>query len=207
LVGRASFKAADILREHESVESTTKEKVGLIWKLYIPPALSASATIATIIYANRVESRRTVAAVTAYSVAQRALEEYQTKVVEKFGERKAIAAHDEIIQERIDRDPPGREIIISDEANVLCRDDFTGRYFQSNMETLRRAVNDINKQIIHDGFASLTDLFHLIGLSKTGVSDKLGWTSDRLLEVRFTSALAEGTRPCMVLDYSVAPIN
>jgi hypothetical protein len=184
-----------------------RDFVRAYWKFYIPAALSASATIAAIICANRLENRKTAAAVTAFSALQRGFEEYQVKVVEKLGARKEGAVRDEIVQDHVNRNPPGREIIISDETRVLCCDDFTGRYFESNMETLRRAVNDINHQIIRDGFASQTDLFHLIGLSKTGASDGLGWTSDRMLEIRYTTALAEGTRPCMVLDYAVKPIH
>ncbi len=186
---------------------TTREKIELTWKLYIPAAVSGATTIAAIIYANRVETRKTVAAVTAYSVIERGWAEYQAKVVEKIGERKAGAVHDEIMQERVTREPPNREIIISNESNVLCRDDYTGRYFESNVETIRRAENDINKQALKDGWATQTDLFHLIGLQPTGSSDGLGWDTDRLLEIRYTSALTPEGKPCMVLNYAVKPIH
>ena len=83
LTGKASIKAYRILEENESIHDPLlpKEKLALVWTCYIPPAMSAVATIAAIITANRVESRRAAALAVVYSLSEKAFEEYRSKVI------------------------------------------------------------------------------------------------------------------------------
>lgn len=210
LAGKAAVKAHDILREEEARWKTDelepKYKVQVTWKLFLPPATSAAITIACIIAANQIGSRRAAAIAAAYSLSERAYTEYREKVVEKVGRNKEQGYRDEIIQERVNETPPSREIIIAG-GEVLCYDKFTGRYFTSDMETLKSAQNAINYQINNDYYASLTDFYNRIGLRPTGMSDEVGWNSDKLLELSFSSALAEDGRPCLAFDFAVVPIR
>jgi hypothetical protein len=207
LTGKASFKAAAILEENEiySDPLEVKEKVQLTWKTYIPPALMGAATIAAIIAANRVGSRRAIALAAAYSLSEKAFEEYRSKIIEKIGEKKEREARDELAQDRVSRSAGIREVIVTGNGSVLCYEAFTGRYFLSDMETLRKAENDINHQVIHDSFACLSDLYDLIGLSHTSFSDEVGWNMDKLLELQFSTTLSESGKPCVVVDFKVGP--
>lgn len=212
LTGRASIKAAEILIDAETRlpgrELTSQEKVRLVWKLYIPAVGTAVVTIAAIIGANRIGTRRAAALAAAYSVSEKAFEEYRTKVIEKLGERKEEAVRDEIAQDRVKRDPvDDRTVIVSGRGEVLCYEAYTGRYFKSDMETLRKAENDINRQVIHDGFASLGDFYDLVGLPKTSVSDEIGWTSEKPLEIHFSSVLSNDNIPCISIEYRGVPIR
>jgi len=215
LTGRASFKAAEILSYAENGKHLGarkpiefREKVQLCWKLYIPAAGTAVVTIAAIIGANRIGTRRAAALAAAYSVSERAFEEYRAKVIEKLGDRKEEAVRDEIAQDRVKRDPvDDRTVIVSGRGEVLCYEAYTGRYFKSDMETLRKAENDINRQVIHDGFASLGDFYDLVGLPKTSVSDEIGWTSEKPLEIHFSSVLSNDNIPCISIEYRGVPIR
>jgi hypothetical protein len=151
---------------------------------------------------------RAAAVAAAYTLSEKAFSEYKDKVVEKLGDKKEQAIRDEIAQEQVTRNPvPESQIIIMDGSSVLCREAFTGRYFLSDMETLRKAANDLNHQINNNYYAALTDLYDLIGLEHTSYSDEVGWNADKLLEMNFSTALTDGGKPVIVMDYAVVPIR
>lgn len=210
LTGKASFKAAQILadeqRETESEEELPlKEKVELVWKLYIPAAATGTVTVASIIFANQIGTRRAAAVAAAYSLTEKAFAEYKDKVAEKLGPTKTQKLKDEIAQDQVNRNPVvSREVIVAKGGDVLCYDSYTGRYFQSDMETLRKAENEINFQIIHDQYASLSDFYDKIGLPRTHVSDSIGWSADRMLELEFSTVLSEDNRPCISIRYDTS---
>jgi hypothetical protein len=208
LTGKAAYKANGIIGMYEPFNGDPlplKRKVELTWKLYIPAVSVGCTTIACIILANRVGTRRAAALAAAYSLSEKALEEYKNKVVEKIGERKEQVVRDEIAQDRVNASPPvSREIIITGDGDVLCMDSYSGRYFKSNMEKIRKAENDLNWLIINEESASLTDFYDLIGLSKTDNSDDVGWNLDKTFEIDFSGTLAEG-KPCMVVTFATFP--
>lgn len=208
LTGKASFRAALILSE-ESPHLEARDKVAMTWKLYIPAISTGAITIAAIICANRIGVRRTAALAAAYSLSEKAFEEYRVKIVEKLGARKEETARDEIAQERVNRQPPeNREIIVTGNGSVLCMDAFSGRYFLCTVEEIRKAENDINHQIVRHDYASLTDFYDLIGLPATSISDHVGWNNDKILEVHFSGTITPGNqKPCVVVNYTVGPVR
>lgn len=213
LTGKAAFQAAQILDRAASYDEVTEpiqmsQKVNLTWKLYIPPAVVGATTIASIITANRIGTRRAAAMAAAYAVSDKAFSEYKEKILEKLGEPKERSMRDDLAQDQVNRQPvTDREVIITGTGNVLCFEPATGRYFHSDMETLKKAMNDLNYQVNNNYYASLSDFYNLIGLEPTTYSDELGWNSDRLLELRFTSVLAADGRPCLTFEYQTVPIK
>jgi hypothetical protein len=215
LVGKASFKASELIRDeqllfdkHAPIDAYygPTEKFHRVWRLYVPAAGTAALTIAAIICANRISARRAAALAAAFSISERAFEEYQSKVVERMGERKEVALRDELAQERLNRDPVSkREVIIAGTGEVLCYDAYTGRYFLSSMETLKKAQNEINYKVTHGHFVSLTDYYDLIGLPSTTVSEEVGWNLDKLLELSISTGLSDDDRPCLVMNFEVTP--
>lgn len=209
LTGRASFKAAQVLDDHaEDWQEPIpyKDCVKIVWKLYIPPALVGSATVASIVMANRVSNRRAAALAAAYAISEKAMVEYKEKVIEHIGERKEQAVRDEIAQDRV-RENSGDSVVIVDTGEVLCYDSYSGRYFKSNVETINKAVNELNHRMLGDMYASLTDWYNLIGLDRTAFSDEVGWTVDKLLEVEFSSVLTSEDKPCLSVNFRVVPIR
>ena len=215
LAGRASFKAAEIIREREEEDGHAvdprirlKHRTILTWKLYLPAAGTAVLTVTAIISANRIGSRRTAAMAAAYSLTEKAFEEYRQKIREKFGENKEREARDELAQDRVNENPvSSREVIITSGGEVLCYDQHSGRYFQSDMETLKKAQNDTNYQVLNDFYASLGDFYHRIGLPATSYSEEVGWNSDKMMELQFSTTLSEDGRPCLAIDFAVAPVR
>jgi hypothetical protein len=98
-----------------------------------------------------------------------------------------------------------REVIIGN-GNVLCFDAYSGRYFESSVETIRQAVNTTNSYILDHQYASLSHFYDEIGLPPNGISDEIGWKSDDLIDVTFSTVLAPDKRPCLCMDFACRPI-
>lgn len=217
LTGKASFEAAQIINETEqsrdlystgSLEPLEpKEKVELVWKLYIPPVIVGAGTVSAIVLANRIGTRRAAAMAAAYTISEKAYTEYREKVVEKLGEAKEQEVRDEIAQQRVNANPPNNEVIIVDNGDVLFLESYTGRYFKSSMETVKKALNDTNYQMYSDMYASLGDFQQRVGLPRTALSEEVGWTVDDKIDIEFSATLTEDQRPCIVMNYIVAPVR
>lgn len=206
LAVRATFRATQVIVEDEFKSGTAatprkrlEERAKLTWKLYIPTAISGAITIGAIAGATRIGSRRATALASAYSLSERAFSEYRGKVAEKFGEGKERALRDELAQDRVNNNPP-KDVVIAT-GQVLCCEAFTGRYFNCDMETLRRAENTINAKMVHSMYAYLDDFYDIVGLERTTMSDRIGWEVDRMLELRYSAVLHNG-RPCISFEYN-----
>lgn len=213
LAGKASFKAARIIDAAEEFDKhvpealplDTKGKVKLVWKLYLPAAGTCALTISSIVLATHVGTRRAAALAAAYGVSEKAFSEYKEKVVETLGKNKDQAVRDSVAQDRVKKNPPiESQIVLTEAGSVLCLEPYSGRYFQSSIEAIKKAQNDLNYQVNNSYYASLSDFYDLLGLDRTKMSDDVGWNSDELLEVTFSSVLADD-RPCLVMDYKVVP--
>jgi hypothetical protein len=209
LTGKATFKAADIIRrEQQEFTLDAKDKVELVWKEYIPAVATGAVSVAAIVFANRVGSRRAAAVATAYTLTEKAYAEYRQKIVEKIGGKKEEEYRAEIAQERVNDNPVSQSVVIIGGGTVLCYEPFTGRYFMSSVEDLKKAQNDTNYQILHDGYASLGDFYDRVGLPKTGVSDEIGWNAEnRQLELRFAAVMSDDQRPCISVEFNHEPIR
>ena len=74
------------------------------------------------------------------------------------------------------------------------------------MEEIKSAINVLNRHLIDTHYISLNDFFDEIGLANTRLGEELGWNlDDGLIDVDFSTQLAEDGTPCLVVDYLVAP--
>lgn len=184
------------------------EAVKAAWKVYVPAVLTGILSTICLIGANSVNQRRNAAIAAAYSLSESALKEYREKVVETIGERKEQAIRDDIAKDRIIENPV-REVIVSDRGSTLCYDSLSGRYFKSDIEKLRRIVNDLNRRMRDEMFISLNDFYCAVDnpdLGPTKLGDRLGWNIDKgYIDLNFSSQLTTDGTPCLVLDYTVVP--
>jgi hypothetical protein len=216
LTGKAAYKASRIIAEDEQQgvmfenrKDRFKERVRLTWKLYIPAVASGAVTVGCIVGGSRATAKRTAAAVTAYSLTERAFSEYREKVTEEIGKGKEQKIRDELAQDRVSADQPvSREVIITSGGNVLCCELYTHRYFRSDMESLRRAQNDINMMVVNNLYVTLDEFYDVVGLPHTSVSDQMGWDSNRLMDLIISGTISEGGEPCLAFEYNyVKPLK
>lgn len=209
---RATPKALRDIQEAQSEHDrvlTKLEKVKLTWQYYIPASVVGIATIAAIVGVNSIHTKRQAVLAGLYTLSERAYSEYRDKVVETIGEKKDKALRDEIADERIQNNPANTtEIIFTGTGNHLCYDSLSGNYFESSIEVVRSAQNTINAQCINDMYASQNDFYRLIGLPINGYGEEVGWRTDNMMDISFSSVLEPTTgRPALSLDYRNHPIR
>jgi hypothetical protein len=218
LAAKGAFQASDILREAENTpepEETVEgepeksefvKKAELTWKCYIPAATCAALTVTAIICAQKINDRRTAAIASAYSVVEKSYAEYQAKTREKLGKTKEHNMRSEMAQDHINEDPPAQHmVVVTNQGGTLCKDGWSGQYFMSDMEAIRRAVNEFNHDLINDTYLSLAEFHHKLGIPTTISTERVGYESDRLLEIEPIGALREDGTPCIEIQYRTLP--
>lgn len=177
------------------------------WKCYIPAAVTATVSTACLIGASSVNMRRNAALATAYTLSETALHEYRGKVIETIGEKKEQAVREAIAKDRIDQNPVStREIIITEKGNTLCYDLWTDRYFRSDIDMIKRAVNELNRRMRSELYISLNEFYAEIGLKPTKSGDHMGWNIDRgYIDIHFTPHLDDNGSPCLAIEFYTAP--
>lgn len=227
---KATFKAADdIVDEYyrtvgkgvvdasieEALESVPfKDAVRVSWKRYIPPTVTGAVSIGCIIGSNRISNNRAAALVTAYSLTEKAFAEYKDKVVEQIGANKEQKVRDDIAQDRVNKTyqssetGQGNEVIFVGTGEVLFCDLMTNRYFRSTKQKIENAENVINRQILHEMYASLNDFWREIGIETSGFGEEVGWNIDTPLELQFSATTTpDGNEPCLAIGYRRLPIQ
>ena len=212
LAVRATPKALELIEEQKEEESVDElssfEVVKVAWKPYIPAMVTCVVSTACLIGASSVNTKRNAALATAYKLSETALSEYRDKVVETIGEKKERIVRDKVAEERVKKNPVSKnEVIVTGNGKTLCFDPISGRYFMCSIETIKKAENTLNKQMLHDisGYVSLNEFYDELGLDHTSVGNDLGWNTNQLIDIDFSSQLNDNGEPSVVLDYLVAP--
>lgn len=208
---RATPKALILIEERkEEIGAEKLEAMDMVkttWACYIPAVITGTLSVACLIGASSVNARRNAALATAYTLSESALKDYQGKVIEMFGEKKNEAVKDAVAKDKVEKNPVvTREVIITEKGNTLCYDAISGRYFKSDIEKIKKAECELNRQMLDDMYVSLNDFYYEIGLDSVKLGDELGWNVDSgYIDLSFSSQLASDGTPCLVIDYSVAP--
>ena len=212
LAVRATPKAIQLIDEKKKEQwvddLSPLEIVKIAWRPYLPAVIIGVTSTACLIGSCSVNARRNAALATAYKLSETAFSEYKEKVVETIGDKKEHSVRDKVAEERIKKNPVSKnEVIITGNGKTLCFDPISGRYFMCSIEVIKKAENTLNKQMIHDinGYVSLNDFYDEIGLDHTSVGNDLGWNTDQLIDIDFSSHLNDNGEPSVVLDYMVAP--
>lgn len=184
-----------------------REKVEVAWEPYLPAAGMALISATAIIMGNRISVRRTAALASLYSIAETSLREYQDKVTETVGKKKAELLRGEVAQAEIDNNPLNDETLLQTPfGETLFYEELSGRYFLSDIEAIRKAENIFNQQLLSENVKTLNELYYEMGLEGTKIGDAAGWEVDKgLLEFIFSAKLAKGDRPCVVVGYKKMP--
>lgn len=184
-----------------------KEVVRLTWRIYIPTGLAGTATIACIIGGNAIGLKQQAAVLGAYTLVEGAFSEYKDKVHEIIGAQKSRKVDDEIQKDHLEKDlPVDNQVIITGLGEQLCYDSLTGRYFKSDIETIRKAANEVNARVLTEMYASQDEFYALLGLGSTTLGQELGWNIETRIDLVFTSHLSEGQTPCLAIGYAKLPI-
>ena len=184
------------------------EVAKVAWKPYIPAVLLGASSVACLIGANSVHARRQAALYSAYKLSETAFTEYRDKVLETVGEETEKEVRDKVAKDKVEKNPASKtEIYMTGKGESLFYDPISDRHFMSDIETIRKIVNDLNYAMGYGSemYVSLSQLYDELGLKHTSISDNIGWNiRDGLIEPDFSSQIDEG-KPCIVLDWLKVP--
>lgn len=185
------------------------EVVKTVWPCYIPTVATTVASAACLIGASTINFRRNAALAAAYALSESTLKDYQEKVIETIGDKKSGEVRDAIAKDKLEKNPySGDAIVVTDNNDTLCYEPLSGRYFRSNIDKIKRALNEVNRMMLSADHISLNDFYCEIGLGETKLGDDLGWRLDTnsLIDMHFSTHLAKNGEPCLVLDFITAPV-
>lgn len=211
LAVKATPKAIKLIeakkKEEHKYELTAAETVHTTWKCYIPAVVTGAISVTCLVGASRVSLRRNAALATAYKLSETALTEYKEKVIDTIGEKKEKNIRDSIAKDRVEKTPvKNNEVMVTGKGTTRCLDSLSGRYFNSDIDIIKKAENELNRRMRTDMYISLNEFYDELGLNHISVGDDLGWNIDRgYIEIDFSSQLCDDGVPCVVLDYRVAP--
>lgn len=162
-----------------------------IAKLYAPAVVLGTISIAGIVASNNILRKRNVALAAAYATVDKSFKEYRSRVVERFGDdvdkelRYNIEAKK--IEEMIKDPESGKEKKSKTTVNVAAPtvDDYarffdkTCRHYEENMNynlmLLRSQQQLANDKLVADGFLFLSDVYDMLGITRTKMSQSVGW--------------------------------
>lgn len=206
LAARGTPGAQSAVDDIPSEDLSKLEVVKAALPHYAPAIISGVLTVGCIVASNRISSRKNAVLVTAYTIAERTLYDYQNKVVEIMGDKANEKVMDAVAKDRIAANPPEKDVVFfMNERESLFYDSITGRYFHSNVEKVNKAANEINYEMIHGDPQSLSDFYSKIGLPITSHSDTVGWNVTRLLEIHLSPHISEDDKPCISVEYKTQP--
>ena len=160
-------------------------------RLYAPSIILGAASIACIIASNQILRKRNAVLLTAYATLDKSYKEYRNRVVEKYGTDIDNALFNNIkatkIEESVTDEETGKTKKSKSTKNVAdpTVNDYV-RYFDEtclnydknkdyNMMLLKAQQQLANDKLIADGFIFLSDVYDMLGIKRTKMSQQVGW--------------------------------
>lgn len=169
------------------VEMPELDKKEVIWihvKNYIPAALALGTSVACILVGNHISAKRILQLSGALALSKKSLEEYKDKVEEMIGKKKSQEIEDEVIQERILKNPPNvSNTFVPNMGNLpdlsLWYDDDSDRYFYSNIDNIRKAEIEAQRQLEKCGKLTRNDVYGILGIKEINLAETRCWIYEK----------------------------
>lgn len=191
---------------------TKVEIVQTCWRCYAPAFITGVLGAACLIGANSMNLRKNAALAAAYALSETNFKEYREKTLEEVGEKKEEKIRNAVAKEKITKNPVNTSTVLeTGNGDTLCYDAICGRYFKSSIEKLKSALNELNMELVQDGYVSLNQYYDLIGLPDGMLGDDLGWSINdhhATVQLDLSAQLTkdEAQTPCMVVSFKYGPI-
>lgn len=190
-------------RELRVTELPKREVIKTVWKCYIPTAATAIISTGCIIGASSINYKRNMALAAAYTLSETAFKDYKTKVEETISKRDVERVNDAIAKDKIEKNPVDPMVVeATGHGGTLCCDITCDRYFRSDINFIKNAVNELNARLLDEQFISKNEFFAELGLKPTSDGYELGWdATDGLLRIEYSSQIASNGEPCLTINY------
>lgn len=220
---RNAPKARDIIEEHKKVmeeipeddkearKQETFDTAKELAPLVLPPVVLGGLTIASAVGGHTASSKQIAALSAAYSIAEKSLSEYTEKAKEMLGEKKVQEIKDEVAIDSVKKAPPTEGgVFETGHGHILCKDSYSGRYFYSDPDFIKKVANKLDRQLRNDCYISLNEFYDYLGLEHIKLGRDLGFcVEDGEFDVEFSFFGATiGDKediPCCIVKYDVSP--
>lgn len=198
LAVRATPVALQLLEEAEEEYQEPLEPMDMVkvaWKPYIPAVVVGATTILCIVGSTTISHRRQMALVAAYGMSEKIMQNYEEAVKEVVGEKKARDIRTKADERSVASNPFTKQGAVNKykEGDQLFFDTLSGRYWWSTRDIIRNAINTSNERLINGmyPFFTLNEVYEHMGLYENEIGDWIGWSTDELIDVDYTSTLTD----------------
>ena len=204
---RLSKKKKELKKNSLTFAETFKE----VWALYLPVVILTGASVTSVIMGNKVATRKTAALAAAYAISETALQEYIEQTRETVGEKKATEIKEKISAQKVSETYTGNNVFLTGDGECLFLEPISGRYFKSNWNKILKAANELNAKAMSNmnGVTTLSDWFEELGLSRTSISEDIGWSlengSNGIISIDVISSMTPDNVPCGSINYNTLP--
>lgn len=211
---KATPKALDLMEDVKDKHSEDTDKKAYckdvllkVAPVYIPATIVSGLSISCLIGASSVNFKRNAALATAYTLSESALKEYQDKVVETIGPKKEEVIRSAVAKDRFEKEPvSSKEVYITEKGETLFFEPLSGRYFKSDIDTLKKIENELNRRMRDENYITLNEFYYEIGLPGTELGEIMEWNIDRgYIDLDFIPNKTPDDKPCFMVSHSMRP--
>lgn len=219
---KAGLAATEVLKKHreemDMVEpedkaakrTVVKETIKEMAPIVAPVIIMGVTTGACVVGAQSINSRRIAALSAAYTVAEKTVNDLNSKMREVLGVKKAQSIKDSIAKDKLHAkgSVPDGQVIITGDGNVRCMDEYTGRLFWGNARKIDKAVSELNNDVRCCRWVCLNDFYDKLGLQRIKMGYDLGWNEEDTLgngslPISFTAILDDDNNPVLCIECDV----
>lgn len=199
------------LEELDTNGATNAEKVKALAPIAARTVIATGLSVGLTISSGKKAGDKIASLSNAYTLMKTAKEEYETYTKSVVGEEKAEEIKHKINHDRILADAyTGRseDIIKTGHGNDVFYDHWSGRYFTSDINYIKKVVNDLNYQLMNEMYIGLNELYAELDIPSTACGRELGWNIDYgQIELIFTPELDDCDKAYTIIDFRRAPMS
>ena len=183
-----------------------KEFVKTVWPYYIPTVVCTAIGFPLIWSGNKEYGKKIASYAAIASSATSNLQKLEEKIPEIVGEKDAKKIKESIAQDKIDKIPESKTVVLTNGGSCLFYEPISNQLFRSSIEEINKITNTITATVNDDidGEVSFNEFLYRVGVNGTPVGDCLVWSNRKSFnkgkaEFEFTTTI-KGNQPCIVLE-------
>lgn len=208
---------------------SAKEKIKLVWKDYIPSAMTCTASALCVIASVTTSKRRAAVLATAYKIVEESAKEYKEAVIKTVGEKKAQEIDEAVAQNKIDKSEPSITVInnVLDKTlmsktipgTTLFYEPLTNTYFYADINDFKTIAINAREEMLNgpDGYLGVCTWLCDLGINEFMPDEALaswqltGWSAmdqggTPNISFKATTAHKFNDIPCLCITYDKDPI-
>ena len=204
----------EILDQANEEGASSTEKVKRLAPVAAPMIISAAVSIGSQIGMHKVATDAVnglAAMQTLYNGVAAAKDEYVAATEKVVGPEKTKEIREAIAKEHApsyDGSGYADRIYVTGHGNDVFYDAWSGRYFYSDVNYVKKCINDINYQLMNDMFVSLNEFYGYLDLPPIDAGRNTGWNTDHgQIDIDITASLDENDKPYTVISFRREPMN